>query len=150
MGFDYDGTGVEVKGFSGFEPLPENVYDFQIVNFKEQLTKNGDQMVNVTLEVVESLQFNGRMVWHNVTFFPSNNKHAGIALHFLKCIGQPWEGKIAVNPENWIGKRIRAKVRPEKYIGKDGVEKQKTSVVFVESPSTDPSSSQPKDETIPF
>jgi hypothetical protein len=33
-----------------------------------------------------------------------------MAIHFLKCIGEPWEGKIKVNPNNWFGKTLKAKV----------------------------------------
>lgn len=133
MVFDYDATGVQVNDFSGFDPLPENKYDLQVIDFKEQLTKNGDQMVNVTLEVVESIGgFNGRKVWHNIVFLPKEHKAAGIAIHWLKCIGEPFEGKLSVSPEKWIGKRVRAHVVIEKYVGKDGQGKLKNSIKSLE------------------
>ena len=115
MTFEYDSTGVEVRSPGSFDPLPENFYDLQITDHKEQLTRNGDQMVNATAEVVDSLEFNGRKLWHNVVFLPKDHKAAGIAIHFLKTIGEPWEGKFSVDPNHWIGKRFRGKVGIEQY-----------------------------------
>jgi len=135
MSFPYDGTGVEVKEFTGFDPVPENMYDLEITDFKEQLTRNGDQMVNITTEIVESLEYNGRKIWHNIVFLPKEHKAAGIAIHFLKCIGEPCEGKFIVDPDNWITKRFRAKVGIEQYTDKNGANKKKNAVIFVEPPT---------------
>lgn len=149
MVFPYDATGIVLKDYSGFEPLPENSYDFQIIDGKEKLTKNGDQMVNVTLEVVDSLEFNGRKVWHNIVFLPKEHKASGIAIHFLKTIGEPWEGKFEVDTDRWIGRRIRAKVGIESYVDKEGKTKKKNSVVFVETyPGEQPK--KVSDEDVPF
>lgn len=104
-----------------FEKLPEGIeYLFQITDYKETnkdggdlVTKNGDPMVNVTLEVVEPEQYAGKKVWHNVCFFQPNSpsiKGIGMTRHFLHCIGKTWEGDLSADPSSWVPRRLKATV----------------------------------------
>lgn len=119
MGFRYEEKGVEAGSSSMV--APEGVYNLVITSASDtkdglpRVTKNGDDYVNVALEIDDANEWLGTKVYHNVTFMKNGSdgkprKGAGIALHFLKCIGEPWEVPFDVNPDNWIGKRLRAKL----------------------------------------
>ena len=104
--YEYDAT--EVKPMT-FSPVPEGKYYLTIENVDERTTKNGDPMFNIEFSFQDPAYAN-RKVWNNVTLLPPGKPGAGMAIHFLKCIDQPFEGKIVVNPANWLGKTLIAKV----------------------------------------
>lgn len=115
MSFNYDTTGVKEKG--AFDPVPEADYFLKIGKKEVKKSGTGHPMVNVELTVSEG-EFVGRKMWHNVTFMPKDMKGAGMAKHWLHAIGQPYEGKITVEPMDWEGV-IKAKVGIEEYKGKN-------------------------------
>ena len=41
-----------------------------------------------------------------------------MAIHFLKTIGQPFEGAIKVDPAAWVGERFRGYVIQDEFNGK--------------------------------
>lgn len=95
--------------------LPEGWYDLEIVKAEEGLTKKGDRCVITDLEVIDSLAYDGiRIPRHYVNFLPPTSKGAFMAIHFLKAIGEPWEGDFVVDAAHWIGKGMRAYVYNEK------------------------------------
>ena len=127
MPFAYSTKGIEDldSSLSGgsFEPLPDGIYEFQITDTNEKTMKNGDPMVNATCEVVGDPKYNGRNVWHNITFPHADEagkkpKWAGMGIHFLKTIGCDWENDFIVTPDEWVGKRFKAKTKTTEYNGK--------------------------------
>ncbi len=112
MSFDHDATGVTMG--TKFAPVPIGIYTLAITKAEEKVTKKGLPMVAVECEIDDAGPFLGRKVWHNVTFIPANNPGDGMCLEFLKNIGEPYEGKITVNPENWIGRTFKCKLKVEK------------------------------------
>lgn len=124
--FQYD-TAVPTAG-GNFLLLPAGTYDLQITDTEERKTKNNDPMVNVTCEVINNPEFNGKTIFHNVSFLPKDKPGAGMASHFLKTINQPYEGSIEINPDNWVGEKFRAKVGEREYQKKDGT-KMKTNEI---------------------
>lgn len=113
--------------------LPDGTYELKIVKVEERRTKNKDPMVNVTCEVVNDNTYNGKKVYHNVTFMPKDKKGAGMSTHFLKCINQPWEGAVSVEPNDWIGEVFKAKLGSRKYTNAKGVEVEVNDVKEVEA-----------------
>ena len=113
---EYDAT--NVHPFSGFEPAPEGFYDVMVRNVTEKISKNNDPLYNVEFEI-QGGAYMGKRAWHNVTLLTWDDgtgkpaKGAGMAIHFLKCLGEPWEGKIRVTPDNWVGKMLRVKMGVE-------------------------------------
>lgn len=145
MPFPYSSTGLdEFSGGGKYPPIPDDFYEFKITDVKEKETKNGDPMVNITLEVV-SAQHTGRLIFHNVTFpkiDPATGKRpdwAGMSIHFLKTIDEPWEKDFIVTPDAWIGKQFRAKTKTTEYQGK-----KKNEIAFI------PSKDEVNDDTVPF
>ena len=119
----------KVKESGMFELLPENDYAVEIAraratdnNGELQVTKNGDPMVSVMLEVIEG-EYKGRTVWTNIIIFNISDpndppKGAGIAKHFLHVIGEPYEGDFVWDSDNWIGKQLKVTVKEGEYKGK--------------------------------
>lgn len=105
---------------SGYTLLPEGWYDLQVTNVEEKKTSKGFPMVNVTCEVINNPEFNGKEVFYNVSFLPKDNKGAGMSSHFLKVINQPYEGAIEVDPDKWVGEKFKGKIGPREYEKKDG------------------------------
>lgn len=107
------------EGASREKPA-QGFYTFQITNFYEKNkegqyleTKNGDPKVLVVCEVVDDDSEVGKSLAHSVIFYRPTSpsiKGIGMTRHFLKCIGEAWEGDLSADPENWIGKRFKAEV----------------------------------------
>lgn len=100
--------------------LPEGTYELVITKVEEKKSSAGDPMVNVTCEVRNNPEFNGARVFHNVTFMSKEKPGAGMSSHFLKCINQPYEGAITVDPDAWIGEDFIAKIAVEDFEYKKG------------------------------
>ena len=111
MPFKYSSKDINVDG--GFT-APAGNYSLVFKNVKEKMTKNGDPMVSVFCEIDDN-SYLGVPVWHNVTFLGPDEegkprRGAGMAIKFLKTIGEPWEGDFEVSPENCNGKKFQARL----------------------------------------
>lgn len=105
-------------------------------------TKNGDDYVQVECEIDDAGDFLGKKVWYGVTFMDDKSRPgAGMSLHFLKSIGEPYEGDFIVDTDNWVDKRFRVKLK----IGKDLEGRPKNEIAYV----IDESTQLPSDE-VPF
>ena len=106
-----------------FQPIPEGEYNLKITEVAPSLSKKGYPMVKVVFTVLDA-SGHGKRIFHYVTFMPPKdsegvtNKGAGMSVHFLKVIGQPYEGKIKVDPFSWINSEVFAKVIVDEYEGK--------------------------------
>lgn len=111
MPFSYDGQGIDLPGMA----LPDGKYVLRIISAVVGVTKNGDPKVTVDY-VVASGPFEGRSVkFHTITFFKDKKSPAaGMAIHYLKCLGEPYEGQFSVNEAAWIGKSVEGMVVGEK------------------------------------
>lgn len=131
--FEFDATGIDADSKGANKVLPKGWYDLQVVEFTSKAgdvypkvgrTKNNDPMVNILCEVINHDQFNGERVFHTVTFLPAKKADgtatpgAGMSVHFLKTIGQPFEGKIKPDPTAWVGAKFAGYVIQEEYNGK--------------------------------
>lgn len=120
--FGYNSTGVKPSQFT--DPVPNGEYIMQIIKAEEMESKKGDPMVKVTAVVDFPAEFAGATVFHYVTFFEKGQPGAGIALHFLKSIGQPHDEvkNLEVNAKDWEMKKFKAKIIQEPYKTQDGKE----------------------------
>lgn len=128
----YDTTGINLGG--GFEPVPEGVYTLiirEVADIKDGQpwkTKNGDDYVRVTCEIDDVGEYLGKKVWYGVTIMDDKKRPgAGMAVHFLKTIGEPWDGPVQIDTDNWIGKTFKAKLK----IIKDNQGKSKNEIAFI-------------------
>ena len=117
--FSYDSRGVKPSTFN--DPVPNGEYVLQITKAEEAQSRNGSPMVKLTCTVDSPDEYAGAVIFHYVTFLEKGSSGAGIALHFLKCIGEPYEeGDLEVNPKRWESKKFKAKVVQEPYSTPDG------------------------------
>ena len=116
-----------------FPLLPDGSYELQITNTEERKTSKGDPMVNVECEVINNPDYNGRRIFHNVSFLPKDKPGSGMSTHFLKSIGRPFEGTLDVDCSTWIGEKFRAKIGSREYTKKDGTKATVNDVQGVEA-----------------
>lgn len=129
MSFPHDAAAPTEGG--GSTLLPSGTYELVITKAEEKKSKSGYNMVNVTCEVVNNPDFNGAKVFHNVTFMPKEKSGAGMASHFLKCINQPYEGAVTVDPDTWVGEDFKAKIAPREYEKKDGTKAKTNNITDI-------------------
>lgn len=132
MGRPYDATGIDPDAV-GFALLPDGKYTLKITKATEKASKNGNLMASLECEVINNQEFNGRKVFHNVTFLAPSEKGAGMAIHFLKTISQPWEGKIEIDIPAWEGAQFIALIGKDTYFSnKTGKNVDKNEIKKVE------------------
>lgn len=137
MGHVYDATGIDPNQKS-FELLPDGKYTLRITKAAEATSKNGNLMAKLESEVINNIEHNGRKVFHNVTFLKPKDAGAGMAIHFLKTIGQPWEGKIEIDIPAWEGATFTAKLGKASYVSsKTGETVWKNEIKAVEKSEDD-------------
>lgn len=128
----YDATGIDPDQKS-FEPLPDGTYTLKITKTEETESKKGNLMAKVECEVINNPDYNGRKIFHNVTFLAPTEKGAGMAIHFLKTISQQWEGKIQIDIPSWVGAQFIAKLGQASYVSpKTGQKVDKNEIKAVE------------------
>lgn len=127
--FDYDATGIEPSSQGQNKLLPKQWFSFEII---EHTTKDGTKSyplegytkeknypkVDVLAQVIDNAEFQDQRVFHSVTFMPKDKDGAGMAIHWLKTINQPFEGKIAMDSQAWVGEKFDAYVIEDEYMGK--------------------------------
>lgn len=134
----YDAKDTKPSGGGRAEPIPAGAYRLKVVDFKEGKSKRDDYQVVVTFRVVGG-QYNLRRIpFHYVTFFSDPEADgAGIALAFLKAVGQPHQGKFTIDPAKWVGAEVLADVTEEDYKGElsNKVKNVEAAPKAVESPA---------------
>lgn len=116
MGLSYDATNVDANG--DFPVIEHDGWlPFRIITATEGESKNGDYQVTVDCVCLDP-HWKDYVVRNWVTFLAPTQKGAGLAIHFLKCIGEPHEGKITIEPMSWERKTFKAKVIVSTFDGK--------------------------------
>ena len=87
----------------------------ELVDKIDKESSNGDPMISIKLLIAEGID-TGSWVWDNI-LIPSpespSSKILGRTKHFLHCIGEPYDGEIEWDSNNWIGKVFKIKVDHE-------------------------------------
>lgn len=152
---DYDATGVEPTSQGQGKLLPKQWFTFEIIEFvsnagnrypMEGFTKEKNYpKVDFLCEVVDDGEFKGERIFHTVTFMPKDKDGAGMAVHFLKTIGQPYEGKIKADPEAWIGEQFLGYPIIDEYKGK-----KKNKLGEIKPVEVDPQAPAKDKDDVPF
>lgn len=125
--YDADTTDVEESG--SFEVVPAGSHAVFIKQVTDKITKANDPMISVWYEIASG-DLEGRLLFDNIVIPKAGSpafKIMGRTKHFLHVIGQPYEGKFKVIPENWVHEKLIVKVEHE--IQKEGKNKGKPVAV---------------------
>jgi hypothetical protein len=112
MPFNHYAKGQKPTTGGKSSPVPAGIYLLGISKTKEDTTKTGRDMVVVDSAIeTQGAYFGKKIRFHNVVFIPAGEPGAGMCLHFLKCIGLPFEGdNLEVDPSAWEHRRFYAHV----------------------------------------
>lgn len=125
MDHSYNSDGIDPDK-PAFTLIPEGPHVFQIKKATPKQSAKGYFMVECECEIINNMDLMGKTVKHYVTFLPktkpdgSVNNAAGIAVHFLKVIGQPWEGQFDITASDWEGGQFLGQVKHEPYVSTKG------------------------------
>lgn len=104
-----------------FNIVPEGRYYARIAEVVPGKSQAGDPMFSVKLLIVAG-ESQDSWLWDNIVISDNPNspgyKILGRSKHFLHCIGEPYEGEIDYDTENWIDKEVEIKVYHDSYKGK--------------------------------
>jgi hypothetical protein len=125
--FSWNAGGQEPMDFS---PMKPGKYKVCIVEVKPSHSRNGDMMME-THCVVDQEEGRGRHIWNRITFISEGKPGAGIAVHFLKTIGEPFDihNDFKVNAKNWLGRRFMATIQNETYTNPSTMEQRVNNVI---------------------
>jgi hypothetical protein len=102
----------------GFDPFPAGTYILALVEYEHKETgpnskQPGSPMISAQFGVQEG-EYEGRRVFNNFTF---GEKALPILKSYLLSIGlteEQLDGELDIDPEEWIGKPFKARVRIRK------------------------------------
>jgi hypothetical protein len=138
-----DTTGAVENG-GGYALIPDGEYTARIVEVADGSTKGGDPMITITLEIHSVGPEGGRKVWDRIVIPKQGSPAFGImgrTMHFLHCIGEPYEGTFTWNSDNWQGQVVKVEIGSREYNGKEYNEVR--NYILEEKPPKD-------DKGIPF
>jgi hypothetical protein len=87
-----------------FPLFPEGEAKFQIIDFKEFPEK---YQISLRCESVDGVGV-GKTIFYNVA---TVGDFLWLTAIFLKCIGEPYEGDVKLNPSIWIGRQFWGQVK---------------------------------------
>ena len=106
-----------------FELVEEGIHYARIAEVVENTSENGDDMPTVKLVMISGVS-QDLWVWDNIVISDNQDspgyKILGRSKHFLHCIGEPYEGQINVNTDNWLNKEVKIEVFHDTFTNKKG------------------------------
>jgi hypothetical protein len=125
---EFDATGIEPTAQGQSKLFPKQWFTFKVI---EHTTNDGRTYplegftkekkypkVDLLCECIDQGEYFGERVFHTVTFLPKGKDGSGMSVHWLKTINQPYEGKIEVNPQAWVGEQFMGYPIVDEYQGK--------------------------------
>lgn len=105
------------KEADGFLPIPDGEYILTCTKVTDKTASTGRAMANLELTVGDG-EYEGRKVWHNVTFIPKGEDGHGFMVHALHAFGLPFDGSLDFDTSEFRGRSCKAQVNTETYKGK--------------------------------
>lgn len=106
-------TGAAEESKGGFQLVPEGIYEVEILEVADKVTQNGDPMASVKMGITEG-QFKGQWLFDNIVIPKPESpafKIMGRTMHFLHCIGEPYQGRFSTDTDKWGYKKLKVKVK---------------------------------------
>lgn len=99
-----------------FTPMPEGMYKMQVEKLEPKASKAGNNMINVTMNVLEPVLYLGRKGFTNLVLVPAAMWKVK---QYVKATGIEFNAS-GFNLGDSIGKSMMVKVTQEQYTDKDG------------------------------
>lgn len=84
----------------GFEPIPAGDYTLEIEEVKEQVSKAGNQMLNITFSVIDEGEYKGRKIFEHYVL---TEKALWRLKELFIALGKDVDGVVAFNPQELVG-----------------------------------------------
>lgn len=106
---------------AGFNPVPDNDYDFEVAKAEAKKTSNGKDMIATQLKITSG-PYEGRLLFNNFTISPESPAALGFFFRDMETLGLPREyfasnPGIAVVAQTLVGRRGRATVTTREFGG---------------------------------
>ena len=140
---EYDPKEAENQNSGDFPLIPDGTYVFQITGVVEQTSSNKDPMINTTFQGTEA-GMEKLKLWDRIVFPRPNSKARSIlgrSIHFLHCIGEPYDSPITWDERNWAWRKVKIQVgtrtynsKPQNYVAKYILDEELNPTLNEESP----------------
>lgn len=119
----------DVPDTEDFSPLPDGDYRCRCDEIKEEVSKNGNDMWNMTF-IVTGGEYKNRKIFDNMVFTEKAMNRVKLISHRLGGIEVDTIGEIDLRPPMFIGKEVILTVIETSYADSEGNEKKKNKVIF--------------------
>ena len=120
-----------VQESGNFEPLPPGEYDVEIAKIQETKASSGRDMVKLRYTVLKPTEYQGRIIFDQLTLIVAGEAGAGILKHFLHMVDEPFEDEsMGVEPERWLGKKLSVVITIDKDYNTNKVKEHKEWMPF--------------------
>lgn len=83
-----------------FEPIPAGDYTLEIEEVKEQVSKAGNQMLNITFSVIDEGEYKGRKIFE---YYVLTEKALWRLKELFIALGKDVDGVVAFDPQELVG-----------------------------------------------
>lgn len=83
-----------------FEPIPAGDYTLEIEEVKEQVSKAGNQMLNITFSVIDEGEYKGRKIFEHYVL---TEKALWRLKELFIALGKDVDGVVAFDPQELVG-----------------------------------------------
>lgn len=115
-----------VEDAEDFGPVPEGKYHIRVVEIEPRITRAGDPMWNLSLEIQQG-DHAGRIIWDSMVLSPNGLKRAKL---ILSRLGVDVSGKVKLTPELIMDREAIVDTAHEEYEDRDGKPRKKSKVTF--------------------
>ena len=142
-----------------YKALEDGIYDAVISDVKIKMSKQGNKMMVLELELQGDKMFNGAHLGgrHENYFVMLNDKYAGVKLHsLLQGVGVDVKPGDNINVEQLItsnvlqNKNVKVKLQKSSYINKNNEIKECNKVMYLIKAEQKPVEQKLNDDDIPF
>lgn len=83
-----------------FEPIPAGDYTLEIEEVKEQVSKAGNQMLNITFSVIDEGEYKGRKIFEHYVL---TEKALWRLKELFIALGKDVDGAVTFDPQELVG-----------------------------------------------
>lgn len=105
---------VKWSGVKDPVPVPPGWYTVVVAKAQDKITKNNDDMIAITFEIIDEGEFKGEKVFTNLVF--SGEALPGVK-HALEAMGVALEDDVDVEANDLLSRTVKIQTRMGEYQG---------------------------------